>query len=128
MQREMTTGSADADRSFRDDPEWRARGRCAEGAVELDIEFAPRFEYGLTVPVIHRVDGGAASIATRSGLSSHCGRCQYRTKVLRLAPRQLLEVVAGHGQMTLAYRRAEGGHSARCLQRHASCRGQTFGI
>ena len=30
--------------------------RCLEGVVELDVEFAPKFEYGLTVPIIH-LDG-----------------------------------------------------------------------
>lgn len=32
--------------------------RCIEGSVELDVEFAPRFEYGLTVPLIHKEDCG----------------------------------------------------------------------
>lgn len=31
---------------------------CAEGAVELDFELAPRPEYGLAHPLLRRVDGG----------------------------------------------------------------------
>ena len=34
------------------------RVECVEGEVELDIEFAPRPEYGLTFPLIRPVDGG----------------------------------------------------------------------
>lgn len=32
--------------------------RCTAGSVELDVEFAPKFEYGLTVPLIHRDGDG----------------------------------------------------------------------
>jgi GH15 family glucan-1,4-alpha-glucosidase len=32
--------------------------RCTEGSVELEVEFVPRFEYGLTVPLIHKEEGG----------------------------------------------------------------------
>ena len=41
-----------------DSPKVLARHiRCVEGAVAIDVEFAPRFEYGLTIPLIqHRAD------------------------------------------------------------------------
>ena len=32
--------------------------RCDEGEVEVDLEYAPRTEYGLIVPVIHQEEGG----------------------------------------------------------------------
>ena len=32
--------------------------RCVSGSVELEIEFSPRFEYGMTVPLMKQVDGG----------------------------------------------------------------------
>ncbi len=34
---------------------------CTAGRVEVDVEFAPRFEYGLTTPVIRRVEGGVVA-------------------------------------------------------------------
>lgn len=34
------------------------RAECTEGRVELNIEFAPRPEYGLTTPLVREVDGG----------------------------------------------------------------------
>ena len=40
------------------------RLRCVEGAVELELEFAPRPEYGLIQPVLELIDGG---ITTRGG-------------------------------------------------------------
>lgn len=35
--------------------------RCLEGAVELEVEFAPRPEYGLTSPLMQPVDGGVVA-------------------------------------------------------------------
>jgi GH15 family glucan-1,4-alpha-glucosidase len=32
--------------------------RCEEGEIELELEYAPRTEYGLIVPVIHQEEGG----------------------------------------------------------------------
>lgn len=45
---------------------------CVEGEIELDIEFAPRPEYGLTFPLIRAVDGGlmARGGAATLGLST----------------------------------------------------------
>ena len=34
------------------------RARCIEGSVDLEMEFVPRFEYGLTVPLLSPVDDG----------------------------------------------------------------------
>lgn len=34
------------------------RVRCSQGRVGLRIEFRPRFEYGLTVPILVPVNGG----------------------------------------------------------------------
>lgn len=34
------------------------RARCIEGTVELEVEFAPRFEYGLTHPLVEPVEAG----------------------------------------------------------------------
>ncbi|MEX2619569.1 MAG: glycoside hydrolase family 15 protein [Egibacteraceae bacterium] len=34
------------------------RAVCTRGTVELEVDFTPRFEYGLTSPVVHRDDGG----------------------------------------------------------------------
>ncbi|MFO7777736.1 MAG: glycoside hydrolase family 15 protein [Nitriliruptoraceae bacterium] len=34
------------------------RVRCTQGTVELEIDFVPRFEYGLTYPLIEPLDGG----------------------------------------------------------------------
>jgi GH15 family glucan-1,4-alpha-glucosidase len=35
--------------------------RCTSGRVELDIELMPRFEYGLTTPLIEQTDGGVVA-------------------------------------------------------------------
>lgn len=37
------------------------RVECLDGEVDVDVELAPRPEYGLTVPVFSRVDGGLRS-------------------------------------------------------------------
>lgn len=42
------------------------RARCLDGTVELALEFAPRFEYGLTHPLIEAVTGG---VGARGGAS-----------------------------------------------------------
>ncbi len=34
---------------------------CVEGDVEIDVEFVPRFEYGLTRPLVSPVEGGVAA-------------------------------------------------------------------
>jgi alpha,alpha-trehalase len=34
---------------------------CAEGTVELEVEYAPRPEYGIIFPLLARVDGGVAA-------------------------------------------------------------------
>jgi alpha,alpha-trehalase len=34
------------------------RVRCVEGSVDVEVEFRPRFEYGLTVPTLVPVEGG----------------------------------------------------------------------
>ncbi|HZD22579.1 MAG TPA: glycoside hydrolase family 15 protein, partial [Acidimicrobiia bacterium] len=43
--------------------------RCLDGRVELDIEFAPRFEYGLTFPLVSVVEGG---LIARGGAATLC--------------------------------------------------------
>ncbi len=35
--------------------------RCIDGRVELEVDFAPRFEYGLTTPLVVAVDHGAVA-------------------------------------------------------------------
>lgn len=37
------------------------RARCLEGDVELEVEFAPRFEYGLTTPILRSVEAGVVA-------------------------------------------------------------------
>ena len=37
------------------------RLECVEGRVEVAVEFVPRFEYGLTKPVVRTVDGGVVA-------------------------------------------------------------------
>jgi alpha,alpha-trehalase len=37
------------------------RARCTEGTVELEIDLAPRFEYGLTHPLVEPADRGYAA-------------------------------------------------------------------
>lgn len=32
--------------------------RCIEGQVTLEVEFVPRFEYGLTIPLLSTIEGG----------------------------------------------------------------------
>jgi len=34
------------------------RAACTDGLAEIDIDFTPRFEYGLTSPVLHPAEGG----------------------------------------------------------------------
>ena len=34
---------------------------CVDGRVELEVDFAPRFEYGLTTPLVAAVDGGVVA-------------------------------------------------------------------
>ncbi len=48
------------------------RARCLEGQIELAVEFAPRFEYGLTHPLLEAVSGGVSARggATRLLLAS----------------------------------------------------------
>jgi alpha,alpha-trehalase len=35
--------------------------RCTAGSVDIEVEFRPRFEYGLTVPIVVAVDGGVTA-------------------------------------------------------------------
>ena len=35
--------------------------RCVAGAVELEVDFSPRFEYGLTTPLMAAADGGVVA-------------------------------------------------------------------
>ncbi len=41
--------------------------KCSSGRVNVEVEFRPRFEYGLTVPIVVAVDGG---VAARGGPTS----------------------------------------------------------
>jgi len=34
------------------------QARCTQGEVELEVDFAPRFEYGLTTPIVTHADDG----------------------------------------------------------------------
>lgn len=42
--------------------------RCVSGTVELEIEFVPRVEYGLTTPAISEVDGGLVAVGGQVAL------------------------------------------------------------
>ncbi|HEX2028488.1 MAG TPA: glycoside hydrolase family 15 protein [Nitriliruptorales bacterium] len=37
------------------------RATCTEGTVELEVEYAPRLEYGLTFPLLRRVEQGVSA-------------------------------------------------------------------
>ena len=49
--------------------------RCLDGQVELEVDFVPRFEYGLTTPLLQHVDGGVEAYGgpARLRLSSSVG-------------------------------------------------------
>jgi GH15 family glucan-1,4-alpha-glucosidase len=44
------------------------RATCTEGEVELDVEYAPRPEYGLVHPQLRAVDGGLTAVGAGDGL------------------------------------------------------------
>jgi GH15 family glucan-1,4-alpha-glucosidase len=44
------------------------RAGCTAGTVELEIEYAPRPDYGQVQPVLHGVSGGVLATGDRSGL------------------------------------------------------------
>jgi GH15 family glucan-1,4-alpha-glucosidase len=72
------------------------RAVCTRGAVQLDVEFTPRFEYGLTKPVVHQVEGG---LVARGGPAT-----------LRLSTTAGLDVsrASAQGRITLAAGQATG--------------------
>jgi alpha,alpha-trehalase len=78
------------------------RARCLEGQVELALEFAPRFEYGLSHPLIESVAGGvsARAGATRLVLASSLDLV-VQDSIVRgtasLAAGESLEVAMQHG-------------------------------
>src|SRR4029450_3423399 len=41
---------------------------CTSGAVDVDVVYRPRPEYGLIVPLLSPVDGGVAASGRRDGL------------------------------------------------------------
>jgi GH15 family glucan-1,4-alpha-glucosidase len=43
--------------------------RCTEGDVDLEVDFVPRFEYGLTTPIVQEVDGVIVSTGGPTTLS-----------------------------------------------------------
>ncbi|MGI8575603.1 MAG: glycoside hydrolase family 15 protein [Egibacteraceae bacterium] len=65
------------------------RARCVEGEIELDVELAPRFEYGLNTPLLRLTDGG---LVARGGATS--------LRVSTTAPLRL-EEAAARGAVTL---------------------------
>ena len=78
------------------------RARCLEGQVELALEFSPRFEYGLSHPLIESVAGGvsARAGATRLVLASSVDLV-VQDSVVRgtasLVAGESLEVAMQHG-------------------------------
>ncbi|CAN5791054.1 glycoside hydrolase family 15 protein [soil metagenome] len=38
------------------------KAACLSGRVELEVHFVPRFEYGLTVPIMRQIEGGMVAI------------------------------------------------------------------
>lgn len=70
------------------------RAVCTRGTVELDVDFTPRFEYGLTSPVLARTEGG---IVARGGPAT-----------LRLSTAVALDVAnaRARGRITLTEGRA----------------------
>ena len=60
---------------------------CLEGVVDLDIEFAPRFEYGLSNPVISDTDqimiarGGATSLKVSGSIDVDAHRADANAQV-----------------------------------------------
>jgi GH15 family glucan-1,4-alpha-glucosidase len=63
-----------------------------EGDVELDLEFAPRPEYGLTKPLVLRADGG---IRTRGGAQSYLLASPIDLEISAGTARARLEVKKG---------------------------------
>lgn len=65
------------------------RAVCTDGAIELDVEFAPRFEYGLTSPWLRACDrgviarGGAVSLRLSTGadLTIHGSTARGRVRL-----------------------------------------------
>jgi GH15 family glucan-1,4-alpha-glucosidase len=62
---------------------------CIDGAVEVEVDYQPRPEYGLIVPLLHNVDGGVTArggaewlVLTTDGLSIDGGRA-YGRRTLR---------------------------------------------
>ncbi len=37
------------------------RARCTDGKVAVEVDFSPRFEYGLTTPLVRPIEGGLAA-------------------------------------------------------------------
>jgi GH15 family glucan-1,4-alpha-glucosidase len=45
---------------------------CTDGTVEVHVEYAPRFEYGLVLPLLDAVEGGIATIGGADVLTLSC--------------------------------------------------------
>jgi hypothetical protein len=102
---------------------------CTHGAVELDVEYAPRPEYGIVVPLLSHVDdgvtarGGAEWLVLSTPVPMETGRLHRarpartaggRHRPIRSAPRMLATIDAIEQRVTddrgLVYRyRTEGG-------------------
>ncbi|MGA7270626.1 MAG: glycoside hydrolase family 15 protein, partial [Acidimicrobiia bacterium] len=66
--------------------------RCTEGEVDLDIEFAPRPEYGLTFPLLHAVEGG---VIARGGAATLCLSAPISLRVEKRTGMGRIGLVAG---------------------------------
>jgi GH15 family glucan-1,4-alpha-glucosidase len=78
------------------------RVQCTEGEIELEMEFAPRPEYGLIFPLLARVDGG---VATRGGAQASVLSTPDVTAIERSTARLRFRLTAGQATSFAMQRR-----------------------
>jgi GH15 family glucan-1,4-alpha-glucosidase len=78
------------------------RATCTAGEVEIEVEYAPRPEYGLIDPLLSAVDGGITAVGGADVLVLSCpvpmvlGDCSARSRTT-LAAGERLELALHHG-------------------------------
>src|SRR5256714_3755099 len=78
------------------------RVKCIDGEIELEMEFAPRPEYGLVYPLLARVDGG---LTTRGGAQTSVLSTPEAPSIERSTARLRLRLSAGQAASFAMQRR-----------------------
>ncbi len=86
------------------------RVECTAGEVELDLEYAPRPEYGLIQPLLSAVPGG---LTARGGAEWLVLSCPVELAVRHGTARATLHLTAGESRCFALHRSTIGGEPAR---------------